>query len=55
MIGTFLSSAFPPHFHYLLEQITLQMESSLDLQMALATIPQDSSMNSIAHSHASGS
>jgi hypothetical protein len=55
MIGAFLSSTPPPRFHYLLEQIMLQMASSLDLQLALATIQQDLSMNSMAHSHASGS
>jgi hypothetical protein len=39
-MGAFLSSTPPPRFHDMLEQITLQKASSLDLQMALATIPQ---------------
>jgi hypothetical protein len=39
-MGTFPSSTPPPRFHDVLKQITLQMASSLDLQVALATITQ---------------
>jgi hypothetical protein len=40
-MGALLSSTPPPRFHDLFEQITLQMASNRDLQMAMATIPQD--------------
>ncbi|MEP6957419.1 MAG: GAF domain-containing protein [Nitrospirota bacterium] len=39
-MGTPLSSTPPPKFHDVLERITLQMASSLDLQVVLATITQ---------------
>jgi transcriptional regulator with GAF, ATPase, and Fis domain len=39
-MGTPLSSTPPPQFHDVLERITLQMASSLDLQVVLATITQ---------------
>ena len=39
-MGACLSSTPPPQFHDMLEQITFQMASNRDLQMALATIPQ---------------
>jgi len=39
-MGACLSSTPPPRFHDMLEQITLQMASNRDLQMAMAAIPQ---------------
>ncbi len=39
-MGTFPSATPPPRFHDVLKQITLQMASNRDLQMAMATIPQ---------------
>jgi hypothetical protein len=39
-MGTFPSATPPPRFHDVLKQISLQMASSLDLQVALATITQ---------------
>ena len=39
-MGTFPSSTPPPRSHDVLERITLQMASSLDLQVVLATITQ---------------
>jgi hypothetical protein len=39
-MGTFPSSTPPPRFHDVLKQISLQMASSLDLQVTLATITQ---------------
>jgi hypothetical protein len=39
-MGACLSSTPPPQFHDMLEQITLQMASNRDLQMALAAIQQ---------------
>lgn len=39
-MGTFPSWTPPPRSHDVLERITLQMASSLDLQVVLATITQ---------------
>ena len=39
-MGTFPSSTPPPRFHEVLKQISLQVASSLDLQVVLATITQ---------------